>query len=237
MRSEGLSLGLVLLCLLRVQAKPLGTAEPDASKVAGTWYITAMASDSKTYLEKKDQLKMAMANIEVLGDGDLNVSFAIPTAGSGQQQLGAVPPQRMGQDPTITTFPAEPVSPQKLRARVRACIIPRCQPKYPLCQGPERCMKFSSIYKPTGNPDEYHSSDRGNKTVQLVNTDSSSYMVVFATREKNGKKLKMLRLYSRAQQVRPKIISLFKRFAKQYGFTDETIWILPTQEECQLGEP
>ncbi|XP_016157903.1 PREDICTED: extracellular fatty acid-binding protein-like [Ficedula albicollis] len=181
MRSEGLSLGLVLLCLLRVQAKPLGTAEPDASKVAGTWYITAMASDSKTYLEKKDQLKMAMANIEVLGDGDLNVSFAIPT--------------------------------------------------------PERCMKFSSIYKPTGNPDEYHSSDRGNKTVQLVNTDSSSYMVVFATREKNGKKLKMLRLYSRAQQVRPKIISLFKRFAKQYGFTDETIWILPTQEECQLGEP
>lgn len=48
-------------------------------QIAGTWYITAMASDSKSYLEKKDQLKMAMANIEVLEDGDLKVSFAIPT--------------------------------------------------------------------------------------------------------------------------------------------------------------
>lgn len=38
-----------------------------------------MASDSETYIQKKDQLKMAMASIEVLGDGDLNVSFAIPT--------------------------------------------------------------------------------------------------------------------------------------------------------------
>ncbi|XP_056361420.1 extracellular fatty acid-binding protein-like [Oenanthe melanoleuca] len=181
MRTEGLSLGLVLLCLLRVQAADLGTVEPDGSKVAGTWYITAMASDSKSYLEKKDQLKMAMANIEVLGDGDLNVSFAIPT--------------------------------------------------------PERCMKFASIYKPTGNPREYHSSDRGNKTVRLVDTDDRSYMVVFATREKDGKKLNMLRLYSRAQWVRPKIKSLFKKLAKLHGFTDETIWILPRQEECRLGEP
>lgn len=48
-------------------------------QVAGKWYITAMASDSQRYLENKDHLKMAMANIEVLENGDLNVSFAIPT--------------------------------------------------------------------------------------------------------------------------------------------------------------
>ncbi|OWK54663.1 Extracellular fatty acid-binding protein [Lonchura striata] len=181
MRTVGLSLGLVLLCLLRVQAGELGTAEPDKSKIAGTWYITAMASDSKVYLQKKDQLKMAMANIEVLGNGDLKVSFAIPT--------------------------------------------------------PERCMKFESIYTPTGSPGEYYSSDRGNKTVRLVDTDGRSYMVVFATREKeDGKILHMLRLYSRTQWVRPKIKMLFKRLAKLNGFTDETIWILPRQEECRLGE-
>ncbi|XP_068067815.1 extracellular fatty acid-binding protein-like [Anomalospiza imberbis] len=180
MRTVGLSLGLVLLCLLHVQAGDLETAEPDESKIAGTWYITAMASDSKSYLQNKDQLKMAMANIEVLGNGDLKVSFAIPTPG--------------------------------------------------------RCMKFESIYTPTDTPGEYYSSDRGNKTVQLVDTDSSSYMVVFATREKDGKTLHMLRLYSRTQWVRPKIKLLFKRLAKLNGFTDETIWILPRQEECRLGE-
>ncbi|XP_041908148.1 lipocalin-like 1 protein isoform X1 [Corvus kubaryi] len=173
MRTLGLSLGLPLLCLLRVQATDLGAAELDVRKVAGTWYITAMASDSKTYLEKKDQLKMAMANIEVLGDGDLKVSFAIPT--------------------------------------------------------PERCMKFESIYKPTGSPGEYYSTDRGNKTVQLVDTNNRSYMIVLATRQKNGETLHMLRLYSRTQWVTPKIKSQFKTLAKLNGFTDQMIWILPKQ--------
>ncbi|XP_015499987.1 extracellular fatty acid-binding protein-like [Parus major] len=180
MRTMGLSLGLVLLGLLGVQAGDGGIAELDESKIAGTWYITAMASDSESYLQNKEQLKMAMANIEVLGDGDLKVSFAIPTPG--------------------------------------------------------RCMKFESIYKPTGSPGEYYSSDRGNKTVRLVDTDGSSYMVVFATREKDEKTLHMLRLYSRSQWVRPKIKLLFKRLAKLNGFTDETIWILPRQEECRLDE-
>ncbi|XP_041262478.1 extracellular fatty acid-binding protein-like [Onychostruthus taczanowskii] len=181
METVGLSLGMVLLCLLRVQAGELGTAEPDESKIAGTWYITAMASDSESYLQNKDHLKMAMASIEVLQDGDLKVSFAIPT--------------------------------------------------------PERCMKFESIYKPTDSPGEYYSTDRGNKTVRLVDTDGSSYMVVFATREKDGKTLHMLRLYSRTQWVRPKIKLLFRRLAKLNGFTDKTIWILPRQEDCRLGEP
>ncbi|XP_039939555.1 lipocalin-like 1 protein [Hirundo rustica] len=181
MRTMELSLGLVLLCLLRVQAGDTATGELDESKIAGTWYITAMASDSEAYLQKKDQLKMAMANIEVLGDGDLKVSFAIPT--------------------------------------------------------PERCMKFESIYKPTGRPNEYCSTDRGNKTVQLVDTDGSSYMIVFATREKDKKTLHMLRLYSRSQWVRPEIESLFKRLAEKKGFTKETIWMLPRQEECRLDKP
>ncbi|KFO99093.1 Extracellular fatty acid-binding protein, partial [Calypte anna] len=39
-------------------------------------------------------------------------------------------------------------------------------------------------------------ADRGNKTVQALATDSNTYMIVFATRVKNGKTLHMLRLYS-----------------------------------------
>ncbi|KAJ7412099.1 Extracellular fatty acid-binding protein [Willisornis vidua] len=173
MRTLGLSLGLALLCLLHVEAQDLGAAELDMSKIAGKWHITAMASDSESYLQKKDQLKMAMANIEVLGEGDLKVSFAIPTPG--------------------------------------------------------RCMKFESIYKPTGIAGEYYSSDRGNKTAQLVDTDGRTYAVIFATREKEGKILHMLRLYSRTRWVRPRITELFKKFAKVKGFSDEMIWILPRQ--------
>ncbi|KFU85345.1 Extracellular fatty acid-binding protein, partial [Chaetura pelagica] len=39
-------------------------------------------------------------------------------------------------------------------------------------------------------------TDRGNKTVQVVDTDGKTYAVVFATRVKAGKPLHMLRLYS-----------------------------------------
>lgn len=39
-------------------------------------------------------------------------------------------------------------------------------------------------------------ADRGNKTVQLVDTDDRSYMIVLATRQKNEETLHMLRLYS-----------------------------------------
>ncbi|XP_050190279.1 extracellular fatty acid-binding protein-like [Myiozetetes cayanensis] len=181
MKTVGLSLGLALLCLLLVGAEDLGAAELDKSKIAGKWHITAMASDSESYLQRKDQLKMAMANIRVLGEGDLKVSFAIPTPG--------------------------------------------------------RCMKFESIYRPTNISGEYYSSDRGNKTAQLVNTDGRTYLIIFATREKEGKILHMLRLYSRTRWVRPKVIELFKTFAKMKGFTDDAIWILPRQEECNLDEP
>ncbi|XP_075026269.1 lipocalin-like 1 protein [Calonectris borealis] len=180
MRTVGLSLGLALLCLLHAEAEDLGAAGLDKSKIAGKWYITALASDSEGYLQRKDELKMAMATIAVLGEGDLKVSFAIPT--------------------------------------------------------PEGCKKSDSIYKQTGIPGEYYSSERGNKTVQVVDTDGKTYAVIFASRVKDGKTLRMLRLYSRTREVSPKITALFKKIAREKSFTDKMIRMLPSQEECSLDE-
>ncbi|KAM6243833.1 extracellular fatty acid-binding protein-like isoform 2-T2 [Porphyrio hochstetteri] len=74
-----LGLGLALLCLLLVEAEDPGATGLDKSKIEGKWHIVALASDSESYLQKKDELKMAMATIMVLGEGSLKVSFAIPT--------------------------------------------------------------------------------------------------------------------------------------------------------------
>ncbi|XP_010308551.1 extracellular fatty acid-binding protein [Balearica regulorum gibbericeps] len=175
-----LSLGLALLCLLRVEAEDLGAAGLDKSKIAGKWHIIALASNSESYLRKKDQLKMAMATIAVLGEGDLKVSFAILT--------------------------------------------------------PEGCKKLESIYKPSGVPGEYYSSDRGNKTAQVVDTDGRTYAVIFASRVKDGKTFHMLKLYSRTREASPKITALFKKLAREKSFTDEMIKMLPSQEECSLDE-
>ncbi|XP_075572725.1 lipocalin-like 1 protein [Pelecanus crispus] len=179
MRTVGLSLGLALLCLLHTQAKDPAEGL-DKSKIAGKWHIIALASNSESYLRKKDKLKMAMATITVLGEGDLKISFAIPT--------------------------------------------------------PEGCKKSESIYKQTGIPGEYYSSERGNKTAQVVDTDGKTYAVIFASRVKNGRTLHMLRLYSRTRELSPKITALFKKLAGEKSFTDEMIRMLPSQEECSLDE-
>ncbi|KFV77837.1 Extracellular fatty acid-binding protein, partial [Struthio camelus australis] len=39
-------------------------------------------------------------------------------------------------------------------------------------------------------------TERGNKTVQVMETDYKSYAIIFASRVKDGKTLHMLRLYS-----------------------------------------
>ncbi|KFM02600.1 Extracellular fatty acid-binding protein, partial [Aptenodytes forsteri] len=39
-------------------------------------------------------------------------------------------------------------------------------------------------------------AERGNKTVQVVDTDGKTYAVIFASRVKDGRTLHMLRLYS-----------------------------------------
>ncbi|KAM8995918.1 lipocalin-like 1 protein isoform 3-T5 [Ara ararauna] len=180
MRTVGLSLGLALLRLLLVGAEDLGAAELDMSKIAGRWHITAMATDNESYLQKKDQLKMAMTSIEVLGNGDLNVSFAIPTPG--------------------------------------------------------QCMRLVSIYKPTGVLGQYYSSDRGYKTAQVVDTDGTTYAVVFATRVKDGKTVHALRLYTKTREVSPRLAVLFRKLARQRSFTNDRIIMLPAQDECSLDE-
>ncbi|XP_068020267.1 extracellular fatty acid-binding protein-like [Melanerpes formicivorus] len=178
MRTAVLSLGVALLCLLPAEAEDLGAAGLDESKVAGRWYIPAMASSSPGFLQKKDELKMAMANITVLGGGNLKISFAVP-------------------------YPAG-------------------------------CKRSEGIYRPTGSPGQFHSAERGNKTVQVLDTDGQSYAVILASRVKDGKTLHMLRLYSRTQEVSPRVAELFKNLAEKKGLSSEMIRMLPRQEECSL---
>ncbi|KAM6047578.1 PREDICTED: extracellular fatty acid-binding protein-like [Chlamydotis macqueenii] len=180
MRSVVLSLGLALLCVLHAEAEDLETAGLDESKLAGKWHIVALASDSEGFLRQKDKLKMSMATITVLEEGDLKVAFAIPT--------------------------------------------------------PEQCYKSEWIYKKTGVPGEYHSAEKSNTTARVVDTDGKTYGVVFASKVKNGKTFRMLRLYSRTRGVSPKIAALFRKLAREKNFTDEMIKFLPSQDECSLDQ-
>uniref|UniRef100_A0A663NEI4 Lipocalin/cytosolic fatty-acid binding domain-containing protein n=1 Tax=Athene cunicularia TaxID=194338 RepID=A0A663NEI4_ATHCN len=111
------------------------------------------------------------------------------------------------------------------------------QPEHPsLFCSAEGCQKSEAIYRQTGIPGEYYSSDRDNKIVRVVHTDGKTYAVIFVSREKDGKTLHMLRLYSRTRQVRPKITALFKKLAREKSFTNEMIRMLPSQDECSLDE-
>ncbi|XP_009666351.1 extracellular fatty acid-binding protein [Struthio camelus] len=101
----------------------------------------------------------------------------------------------------------------------------------------EGCKKSEFIFKKIGIPGEFYYSERGNKTVQVMETDYKSYAIIFASRVKDGKTLHMLRLYSRTREVSPKITELFRKLAKEQSYTDEMIKMLPSQEECGTEEP
>ncbi|XP_061867658.1 extracellular fatty acid-binding protein [Colius striatus] len=180
MKRLGLSLGLCLLCILHARAEQLRAVGLDTSKIAGKWHVVALASDSEGLLQKKEQLKMAMATLTVLGGDELKVSFAIPTL--------------------------------------------------------EGCRRSEAIYRPTAVPGEFYSSERGPKTVQVLDTDGQTYAVIFATRVKDGKTYHMLRLYSRTPEVSPEITALFKKFAREKNYTEEMMVLLPRQEECSVDE-
>ncbi|XP_069729461.1 extracellular fatty acid-binding protein-like [Phaenicophaeus curvirostris] len=79
MKTVVLSLGLALLCLLHVEAEDLGIAGLDKSKIAGKWYITATASESKSQFQKKEQRKMVKVAFKILETGDVKGTFSFST--------------------------------------------------------------------------------------------------------------------------------------------------------------
>ncbi|XP_006163380.1 lipocalin-like 1 protein isoform X2 [Tupaia chinensis] len=57
-----------------------------ALQFQGTWYVVGVASDNQGFLASKDDMKMPMAVVTALANGDLAVRFGYPTPDGGCQK-------------------------------------------------------------------------------------------------------------------------------------------------------
>ncbi|CAK6433402.1 unnamed protein product [Pipistrellus nathusii] len=69
---------LVLLWVSTAWADVLVQPDFDAKKFSGLWYVVAMASDCKVFLDKKDHLLMSTSTVAAEAGGNLSVHMAFP---------------------------------------------------------------------------------------------------------------------------------------------------------------
>ncbi|NWW53799.1 LCN15 protein, partial [Pedionomus torquatus] len=72
------SLALALLCLLRAGAEVPVQPGFDAEKFAGTWHITAIASNCSVFLKMKDGMKSSITTISFTPEGDAVMKLLWP---------------------------------------------------------------------------------------------------------------------------------------------------------------
>ncbi|NXL67594.1 LCN15 protein, partial [Chordeiles acutipennis] len=72
------SLALALLCLLRAGAEVPVQPGFDAEKFAGTWHVTAAASNCSMFLKMKDGMKSTITTISFTPEGDLAMKLVWP---------------------------------------------------------------------------------------------------------------------------------------------------------------
>ncbi|NXM76415.1 LCN15 protein, partial [Serilophus lunatus] len=78
MRAALPSLALALLCLLRAGAEVPVQPDFDTEKFAGTWHVTATASNCSIFLKMKDGMKSSIMTISFTPEGDLAIKLDWP---------------------------------------------------------------------------------------------------------------------------------------------------------------
>ncbi|NXS91065.1 LCN15 protein, partial [Jacana jacana] len=71
-------LALALLCLLRAGAQVPVQPGFDAEKFAGTWHVTAIASNCSMFLKMKDGMKSSITTISFTPEGELVMKLLWP---------------------------------------------------------------------------------------------------------------------------------------------------------------
>ncbi|XP_007945249.1 lipocalin-15 [Orycteropus afer afer] len=77
-----------LFWVSEARAEVLVQPDFDAKKFSGLWYVVAMASDCKVFLDKKDHMLMSTQAIEATEEGGLHVHMEFPSA-AGCHQVDA----------------------------------------------------------------------------------------------------------------------------------------------------
>ncbi|XP_032255325.1 lipocalin-15-like [Phoca vitulina] len=99
------------------------------------------------------------------------------------------------------------------------------------------CHQVDAEYLRVGSEGHFRVPALGYLDVRIVDTDYSSFAVVYVYKELEGALSTMVQLYSRTQEASPQAVKIFRDFYPTVGLPDDMMVMLPksgTQAPSQL---
>ncbi|XP_008061066.1 lipocalin-15 [Carlito syrichta] len=98
--------------------------------------------------------------------------------------------------------------------------------------GTEGCYQVDAEYLKVGSEGHFRVPTLGYLDVRVVETDYSSFAVVYIYKELEGALSTMVQLYSRTQDVSPQAVKAFKDFYPTVGLPNDMVVTLPKTDSC-----
>ncbi|XP_044634276.1 lipocalin-15 isoform X2 [Equus asinus] len=98
----------------------------------------------------------------------------------------------------------------------------------------DRCNQVDAEYLKVGSEGHFRVPALGYLDVRIVDTDYSSFAVVYIYKELEGALSTMVQLYSRTQEASPQAVKAFQDFYPTVGLPDDMMVTLPKSDVCSL---
>uniref|UniRef100_A0A8D1M873 Lipocalin/cytosolic fatty-acid binding domain-containing protein n=1 Tax=Sus scrofa TaxID=9823 RepID=A0A8D1M873_PIG len=105
----------------------------------------------------------------------------------------------------------------------------RCVPR------PDGCKQMDAEYLRTGSQGHFRVPTLGYLDVRVVDTDYSSFAVVYIYKELEGALSTLVQLYSRTQEASPQAMKTFQDFYPTVGLPHDMMVALPKSDACSSG--
>ncbi|XP_045325185.1 lipocalin-15 [Leopardus geoffroyi] len=98
------------------------------------------------------------------------------------------------------------------------------------------CNQADAEYLRVGSQGHFRVPALGYLDVRVVDTDYSSFAVVYIYKELEGALSTMVQLYSRTQEASPQAVKAFRDFYPMVGLPDDMVVVLPKSDTCSSGD-
>ncbi|XP_061010164.1 lipocalin-15-like [Dama dama] len=98
------------------------------------------------------------------------------------------------------------------------------------------CNQVDAEYLRVGSQGHFRVPALGYLDVRVVDTDYSSFAVVYIYKELEGALSTMVQLYSRTREASPQVLEAFQNFYPTVGLSADMVAMLPKSDACFPGD-
>ncbi|XP_032979525.1 lipocalin-15 [Rhinolophus ferrumequinum] len=102
--------------------------------------------------------------------------------------------------------------------------------------GADGCRQVDAVFVRVGSQGHFRVPALGFLDVRIVNTDYSSFAVVYIYKELEGALSTMVQLYSRTEEASPQALKAFQDFYPTVGLPHDMMVMLPKSDACSSGD-